>query len=156
MFLILIQSSNTFFQRQKRFINLSSINFGLFIGINSICTSLTASQINETHLGVQLVIVHELHHHDGVGAGRLRVGAGGALGAQLHPTLQTLHDVFNGVATLLGQVHDVDRLVLVLATGEFGTVVQQVLQFAAINFVEGQVQLQVCILIQQVHHVICS
>ena len=55
--------------------------------MHSISTSFAAGQVNEANLTVQASLMLQLHLHDGVGAGTLRVRTRGATSSQAHTNL---------------------------------------------------------------------
>ena len=57
MLLLKIDSTDTFFESKQTFVDFSTINSCLLIGLHCISSSLAASQIDEAHSAVCLVVV---------------------------------------------------------------------------------------------------
>lgn len=114
-----------------------------------VCGPLAAGQVDEGDLAVNLAAVVLLQGdlQDGVGAGRIDVGA--VLGGDPDPCaeLDDLHQVLNGDDLALGQPHDIDIVLGVFAGVEQVALVQQIVQFPAVDLVEGNPRRQLVVII---------
>ena len=87
----------------------------------------------------------EYHLHYSMGPRTLRIGTSRPTGPQLHAHLKCVHDGFNSVCRLLGQSNDVDLLLAILSAEDGGSLVQEVVQLATVDLIEGDVQFEVSV-----------
>lgn len=154
MFFVEIKRANAFFQGQERFVNFCAIQFCLFVRVHRVGSSLTACQIYEADLAVKSTVVFKHHLHDGMGAGTLCVGTSRATGSQTHACLQSLHDGLHVGHLHLCQVDNVHLLLAVLSALHDLAIVEQIVQLAAVDFVERDVQFEVRIHVQVLNDVV--
>lgn len=61
MILAQIQGANAFLECEERFVDFCSIDFGLFVLIECICSPLAACQVNKGYLAIQFLILPEFY-----------------------------------------------------------------------------------------------
>ena len=142
----LVQGPDALLQRKQRFVDFSPIDLGLLALVHVVRASLVACQIDEGDLAVVFVFVLEADLEDGVGAGGVVVGV--VLGG--HPQHAALLDqvqkLLGAADVLLVQPDHVDVALVVLADVQHVPAVEQVVELAAVDLVEGHVYLQVSVL----------
>lgn len=79
----------------------------------------------------------QLHLKDGVGTRTVGVGTGLAGRATLQPHADVGHDVLGLRDLLLSEADDVDLLLGVFAANNFLALIEQVVELAAVDLVEG-------------------
>lgn len=75
---------------------------------------------------------------------------------QKHASAERIHNVFHSRAAHFSQINNVDLLFAIFTTMDYFSIVEEILEFTAINLVEGNIQLNVSVRVQQVYYVIRS
>ena len=153
MLLLQIEGSDAFFERQKGFVDLCTVQTSLTILINRICTALATRQVNEAHLAHmlrRLRVRPQAQLQDRVGATRVRVGASNATSTLLETQGHDLHDLLDSTHSTLSQADNIDLLLAILSAVEEHALVEQVVELAAVDFVEADLQEVVRIVAEQI------
>jgi len=149
MLLLQVKSTDALLECQQRLIDLSAVHLCLLVSVHGVCAALAAGEIDERYLAIRLHplrrAVHQLHLEYGVRAGGLRVGARLSRGACQQPVTDGGHDILHGLDGLLSQADDVHLLLVILSADQLLAFVKEIVEFPAINLVEGQVELQVLV-----------
>ena len=124
--------------------------------MHGVGATLTPSQIDKTDLTIESAIVFENHLHDGVGARTFRIGTSGPTSSECHSDLQCLHDRLSTINLHFSQVDNVNLLLSIFSAMNWRSVIEQVKEFTAVNFVKGQVKLQVCVHVQVLNDVVAG
>lgn len=158
MLLLQIKSADALLECEERLIDFSAVHLRLLVGVHGVGAALAAGEIDERYLPVRFhplgCAVHQLHLEYGVRAGGLRVGARLPGGARQQPVADGGHDILHGLDGLLCETHDIHLLLVILSADQFLPFVEQVVEFPAIDLVEGQVELQVLVHLQKLYHIV--
>lgn len=111
--------------------------------MHGVSTAFTTSKINEADLAVNSPVMLENHLHDGVGAGAFRISSSGPTRPEMHSNIKSRHDRLHCVHLNFCQVDYVYLLFAIFSAMYSSSVIEQVKEFAAVYFIEGQVELQV-------------
>ena len=85
-----------------------------------------------------------------MGATRVRVGASNATSTLLEPQGHDLHDLLDSTHSTLCQADDIDLLLAILSAVEEHALVEQVVELAAVDFIEADLQEVVRIVAEQI------
>ena len=158
MLLLQIKSTDALLECQERLIDFSAVHLRLLVSVHCVGAALAAGEIDERYLAVRLhplrCAVHQLHLEYGVRAGGLRVGASLPRGACQQPVADGGHDILHGLDGLLCEADDVHLLLVILSADQLLAFVKEIVEFPAINLVEGQVELQVLVHLQKLYHIV--
>ena len=85
-----------------------------------------------------------------MGATRVRVGASNATSTLLEAQGHDLHDLLNSAHSTLCQADNIDLLLAILSAVEEHALVEQVVELAAVDFIEADLQEVVRVVAEQI------
>ena len=156
MLLFQIKRPNTLFQSQQRLVNLCTIKPCLFILINGVCSTFTACQVYKAHFPKRFLISRplQLQLQNGMRPRTVSVGSSYTTCSWLESIANNLHDLFDISNWDFWETHNVYHLLMVFSTMEDLPIVEQVIQFATVNFIKGDIECQFRIALQKVAYII--
>lgn len=138
----LIQCSDALFESQKRLVDFCSIDLGLFVLVHVVSSPLVSCQVDKGYLAKNVFLVLNGYLENGVRARRLVIGV--VLGSHTKdtPLLDHIQKLLCTADELLIQTNHVDVALLVFTNLQHVATVQQIEQFAAVNFKKSDCDLQ--------------
>ena len=139
----LVEGSDALLQGEEGFVDLGAIDPCLFVGVLDICSPLGPGEVDEGHLPHGLVAGFEVELEDRVGSRGVHIGPSAPALPNSGPDLDDLLDRVNVHGSLFGDPDDVDLLLSVHPQGQLFPLVQEVVQLAAVDLEEGDLELEV-------------
>mmetsp|Transcript_37025 Transcript_37025/g.70994 ORF Transcript_37025/g.70994 Transcript_37025/m.70994 type:complete len:279 (-) Transcript_37025:1193-2029(-) len=164
-----VQRTNALLQRQEGLVDLRPLHARLAVVVRRVRAALAPREVDEGELAPEAalerlrlvaqvargnllgaaarargLLEHQLQ--DGVRAGRVAVGARAARAARRRPQLNQLLHLLQAEHLVLLQSHDAHVLAAVLAHRQLLAALQQIEDFASVDFKEAQPQVQVFVL----------
>ena len=150
----LIKSPDALFKSQQRLVDFSSILFGLLTRVNYVSTSFRTSEIDERHLTKQFASVFNGISEDSVTTRGLLIRTSLTASSALQTSVDNFHHLLNLSHLTLRKAHNLNSLSTVLPALDLFPFIEQVVQFATVDLVKRDVQLQTLVSIQQIHNII--
>jgi len=136
-----LHGANHFLECQQARVDLPALSPRHFTRVLVVCTALAAGEVDQAQLAQRLhraILGVESHQHGRVGPRRRRVSSRGRRRPRQPPTVAQVKKVFQVLAPVLGQAHQLQHPVAILQGSELLAVVEEVVELLAVDLVHGQ------------------